>query len=130
MEGMKVSNQFAFKWCASTSRSMGLPNFGRCSTHCFSLVLVVSYPFLLLLCFGFGDQRVGMTVNEFPGVAFEPEEFGYAQVEGDGLCSAMQVSRGALETDPVGQAVARRHVQYLKLTLAAALEDRGVTFVL
>ncbi|HEY6541732.1 MAG TPA: chemotaxis protein CheB [Ktedonobacteraceae bacterium] len=22
------------------------------------------------VCFGFGDQRIGMTVNEFPGIAF------------------------------------------------------------
>ncbi len=70
-----------------------------------------------------------MTVNEFPGVAFAAEEFGNAQIEGDDLWSATQVSRGALETDPVGKAVARRHVQDLKLTLASALEDRGVTFV-
>jgi hypothetical protein len=33
---------------------------------------------LLLLCFGFGEQRVGMTVNEFPGAVFAAEEFGYA----------------------------------------------------
>jgi hypothetical protein len=71
-----------------------------------------------------------MTVNEFPGIAFTAEEFGYAQVERDCLWSATQVRSGALETDPVGEAIARCHVQDLKLPLAAALEIRGITFVL
>ena len=71
-----------------------------------------------------------MTVNEFPGIAFTAEEFGYAQVERDCLWSATQVNSGALKTDPVGEAIARRHVQDLKLPLAAALEIRGITFVL
>src|SRR5579872_6841430 len=42
----------------------------------------------------------------------------------------MQVSHGTLEPNPVGQAITRRHVEDLKLTFAAALEARGVTFVL
>jgi hypothetical protein len=52
-----------------------------------------------------------MAVNELPDVAFASEEFGNAQVEGNGLSSSTQVSSGALETYPVGQTVARRHVQ-------------------
>jgi hypothetical protein len=36
---------------------------------------------LLLLCSGFGDQLVGMAVNELPGIAFAAKEFGHAQVE-------------------------------------------------
>jgi hypothetical protein len=36
---------------------------------------------LLLLCFGFSDQWVGVTVNELPASAFAAEEFGNAQVE-------------------------------------------------
>jgi hypothetical protein len=40
------------------------------------------------------------------------------------------VRSGSLETDPVGEAIARCHVQDLKLPLAAALEIRGITFVL
>ena len=71
-----------------------------------------------------------MTVNEFPGIAFTAEEFGYTQVERDCLWSATQVSRGSLETDPIGEAIARRHVQDLKLPLTAALEIPGIPFVL
>jgi len=70
-----------------------------------------------------------MTVNEFPGIAFTAEDFGYAQVERDCLWSTTQLSSGALETDPVGQTIAGRHVQDLKLPFAAALEIRGITFV-
>ena len=79
---------------------------------------------------GFGDQGIGVTVNEFPAIAFAAEEFGHAQIERDRFWPATQMSRGALETNPVGQAVARRHVQNLKLALAATLEAGGISLVL
>ena len=71
-----------------------------------------------------------MAMNEFPAIAFTAEEFGDAQVERNCRWSATQASSGALETDPVGEAIARCHVQNLKLPLAAALEIRGIPFVL
>src|SRR5579859_1557689 len=70
-----------------------------------------------------------MAMDEFPGIIFAAEELGYPQIEGDGLCSAAQVGRGALETNQVGQTIARGHVQNLKPTLPTALEACGVTFV-
>jgi hypothetical protein len=83
-----------------------------------------------LLGFGFGEQRVGMTVKKFPALAFTAEEFGDAQVERDWFWSATQVSSGSLEPNPVGQALAGRHMEDLKLPLAAALETRRIPFVL
>ena len=77
---------------------------------------------LALPGFRFEDQRVGMTVDEPPWVALAAEEFGHAQVEGDDLSSATHVSCDALETSPVGPAVACHQEQDLQSTLAAALE--------
>jgi hypothetical protein len=62
-------------------------------------------------------------MNKFPALALTVEEFGYAQVEGDRIWSAAQVSSGALETNPAGQAIACRHVQDLnhsRLTIGQA----------
>src|SRR5579883_2096159 len=70
-----------------------------------------------------------MAVNQFPALAFAAEKFGHPQIERNGLCSAAQTSHGPLKANPVGQAVARRHVQDLQLILAATLKGCSVTFI-
>src|SRR5215207_2140903 len=76
----------------------------------------------------FGRQSVSVTMDQLPLLALAAENLRNAQVERDRVCAPFQACGCPLETDPVSDAVARRHLQNLEATVAGH-KACGVAFI-